>query len=199
MMKQDAFAEVIESSLQGFLAQSWEWDAFPGFGSLVMVESKKSTLFGIVYQIQTGSMDPTRYPFPYKKTQEELLAEQPQIFQLLKTTFSCLWVGYREKGKIYHGVPHQPATIHSFVTSATADVAKEFFYSDRYLSLLFAQSSLITLGVDELVIALLRQQQSLGILSTKKIGASMALYSLLTGNDYRRMKVLLQRIETFVN
>jgi hypothetical protein len=192
-----AFAEIIESSLQNFLAQSWEWNEFPQFGSLVAVQTKKRTLFGLVYQIQTGSMDPTRYPFPYKKTQEQLLAEQPQIFQFLKTTFSCVLLGYSEKGKIFYGVPPEPGTIHSFVSIAESEVAKDFFYSDNYLPLLFAQSALITIGIDELLVALMRYQKELGILSPEKLNHAMGSFSLLTGNDYRRMKLLLQRVEHF--
>src|SRR5690349_14278413 len=96
------FAEVIESSLHGFLAQTWQWDNFPAFGSLVTVTSNKRTHLAIVHQIKTGSMDPIRYPFPYQKTEEELLAEQPQIFEFLKTAFSCLTIGYQEKGKLYY-------------------------------------------------------------------------------------------------
>jgi len=63
------FAEVIESSIAGFLAQSWQWDNFPTFGSLVIIKEKRRTLFGIVHQVQTGSMDPMRYPFTYQKTE----------------------------------------------------------------------------------------------------------------------------------
>ena len=83
--KRAAFSEVIDSSLHGFTAQSWQWDDFPAFGQLVTVQSGTRTLFGIVYQVHTGSMDPVRYPFPYQKTEAELLAEQPQIFEFLKT------------------------------------------------------------------------------------------------------------------
>ena len=61
------FAEVTESSLQTFTAQSWEWDYFPAFGSLVTVQTINRTVLGIVYAIQTGSSDPHRSPFTYKK------------------------------------------------------------------------------------------------------------------------------------
>ena len=107
------FAEVIESSLQGWLAQSWNWNCFPAFGSLVTIETKKRQLFGIVHQIQTGSMDPMRHPFPYQKTEEELLQEQPQIFEFLKTTFSCLTLGYSERERIIYLLAPEPPQIHS--------------------------------------------------------------------------------------
>ena len=63
----NAFAEVIESSLHGFLAQSWKWDQFPSFGSIVTIETKQRIVFGIVHEVKTGSMDSMRYPFPVSK------------------------------------------------------------------------------------------------------------------------------------
>lgn len=198
-MSNAPFAEIIQSSLQGFLGQSWEWDAFPRFGSLVVIESKARTLFGVVHNIQTGSMDPVRYPFPYKKTHEELKAEQPQIFQFLKTTFNCILVGYQERSTMYYVIPPEPPAIHSFIKPIEKDIAKEFLYSDRYFSLLFAQSAALSLGIDELLVAIMRYQQELGILKREKIIASMERYSLLTGNDYRRMRLLLQRLQGLVD
>ncbi len=72
--KNKPFAEIIESSLQNWLAQSWEWDEFPQFGSIVTTESNNRILFGIIHQVQTGSMDPIRYPFPYKKQKKNYVA-----------------------------------------------------------------------------------------------------------------------------
>ncbi len=192
-----AFAEVIESSLTGFLAQSWQWDAFPSFGSLVMINSKKRTLFGLVHQIQTGSLDPVRYPFPYQKTEEELLREQPQIFEFLKTTFSCLIVGYQEVGAINYLLAPEPAKIHAFIEPVSVDLAKQFLYKDRYLPLLFSMSTMM-FNLDEVLLALLKYQENLGLLSADKMDAFVQELSLLTGNDYRRLKLFLQRVEILV-
>lgn len=194
MATKTAFAEVIESSLSGFLAQSWEWDTFPAFGSLVTVKSGTRTLFGIVHQIQTGSMDPVRYPFPYQKTEEELRAEQPQIFEFLKTTFSCLVIGYEEKGKPVYLLAPEPAKIHAFVQPMPTDTYKTFFASSQYLPLLFGLSGQL-FNIDELLLAILNHQAKLGIITSKKIDAFVEHFSLLTGNDYRRLKLFLQRAQ----
>ncbi len=188
------FAEVIESSLIGWLAQSWQWDNFPDFGSLVMIESKDRIIFGIVHQVQTGSMDPIRYPFPYQKTEEELLREQPQIFEFLKTTFSCLTIGYLEKNSISYLLASKPPKIHSFVKITSSQLTKQFFANEKYLHLLFNLAHQI-FNLDELILALLKQQQALGILSSDKLNKFMHTYSLLTGNDYHRIKLFLQRVE----
>ena len=66
---------------------------------MVTIQAPGRTVCGIVHQVQTGSMDPVRYPFAYQKTEAELRAEQPQIFEFLKTTFSCLSsLGIKKKG-----------------------------------------------------------------------------------------------------
>src|SRR5690348_3865197 len=163
MKKEKYFAEVIESSLTGWIAQSWSWDTFPEFGSIVAVEGKTRTIFGIVHQVQTGSMDPVRYPFPYQKTEEELRKEQPQIFEFLKTTFSCLTLGYQENhGNITYLIAPEPPKIHSFVTPIADNLAKQFFSSHNYLHILFGMSSGIG-NVDELLLAVLKQQVALKI------------------------------------
>jgi hypothetical protein len=194
-MKQEKyFAEVIESSLTGWLAQSWAWDTFPEFGSFVAIEGKKRTIFGIVHQVQTGSMDPVRYPFPYQKTEEELLKEQPQIFEFLKTTFSCITIGYQEKKSISYMIAPEPPKIHAFIMHPDAEMSKIFFASNKYLHLLFTHSAQI-FNMDELILALFKQYKDLNILSAEKIGTFMQTYSLLIGNDYRRTKLFLQRVE----
>jgi hypothetical protein len=196
-MNNKPFAEVIESSLNGWLAQSWQWDIFPQFGSLVTVTSNNITFFGIVHQVQTGSMDAVRYPFAYQKTEQELLQEQPQIFEFLKTTFSCLILGFSQKGTIYYMVAPEPAKIHSFVAPCTTDLSKQFFYNHHYLHLLFGYGNQVG-NVDELLLAILRHQQALSIVSETSLGHFMQTYSLLTGNDYRRTKLFLQRVQHIV-
>jgi len=194
MNNSKAFSEVIESSLQSWLSQCWQWNQFPAFGSLLCIKTKKRTLFGIVHQIKTGSMDPVRYPFAYKKTHEELMQEQPQIFEFLKTTYSCLSIGYQEKSKIYYLVAPEPPAIHSFVEPIEKDLARQFFANQNFLPLLFGLSGQI-FNLDELLLALLKQQQSLGILSEDKIKDFIDAFSLMSANDYRRTKLFVQRIQ----
>ncbi len=188
------FAEVIESSLTSWIAQSWQWNTFPSFGSLLAVQTKQRTLFGLVCHIQTGSMDPTRSPFPYQKTEEELLAEQPQIFEFLKTTFNCIIVGYQENGHIYYLLPPQPAQIHTFVQEATPEQSTALLAHDGYLHLLFGGCQQLY-NPDELLLALLRYQMANNLLTPDQLHHVIQKFSLLIGNDYRRIKLLASRIE----
>lgn len=194
MQPKKAFAEVVESSLMGWVAQSWRWDTFPAFGSLVLIEGKKRLLFGIVHQIKTGSMDPVRYPFAYQKTEEELTQEQPQIFEFLKTTFSCLTLGYKEKGHLYYQLAPEPPKIHAFVQAADSELMQEFFSNQQYLHLLFGLSNQL-FNLEELLLALLKNMHDEQLIHQKTVQNFVQAYSLLIGNDYRRLKLFLQRAQ----
>ncbi|NBQ17156.1 hypothetical protein EBU24_02475 [bacterium] len=192
------FAEVIESSLQGWTAQCWQWNKVPAFGSLVMIKTSHRILFGIVYQSQTGSLDGNRYPFAYKKTHEELLQEQPHIFDFLRTTFSCLLVGFIDNNSshsiIYRTAP-EPAPIHSFIETIDKLYLEQFFKSEQYLHLIFGASDICK--VDELLLALLSIIQSNKTLYPTALSLFLDTFSVLIGNDYRRLKLFLQRVESY--
>jgi hypothetical protein len=186
------FAEIVESSLTSWTAQSWQWDTFPEFGSLVTITTKKRTIFGIVYEIKTGSMEQGRYPFTYQKTEEELMAEQPQIFEFLKTTFSCLTLGFQEHDVVVHQLAPEPPKIHAFVGPILPTHYKPFFNNTGYLHLMFAASEVCM--VDELLLALLSNLQKNNVLTEEKLYNIIDAIALLSGNDYRRLKILMSRI-----
>jgi len=196
---QKAFAEVMESNLNSFTAQCWKWDDFAKFGSLLKIESEKFTTLGCVIQSQTGSTDPMRNPFPYKKTESELMAEQPQIFEYLKTTFTAQIIGYLDKSenKIIYQIPEKPCKIHSFISYCSSDIAKIFFSEPLYLHIIFkflGQNA----NFDELLLTILRNLSKEKILSKKIFGDFCNTFSILTGNDYRRLKLFLTRVEKIV-
>lgn len=194
MQSNKPFAEVIESSLQRWLCQSWQWDIVPSFGSLIAIKDTKRTIIGVVHQVQTGSMDPVRYPFPYQKTEDELKKEQPQIFEFLKTTFTCLTVGYLEKGKMIYQLTPEPPKIHAFAELLSTESAKQFLHHHHYLPLLCSMSNEV-FNLDELLLALIKHQHELKTLNADSINHFINSYTLMYGQDYRRIKVLLRRVQ----
>lgn len=192
------FAEIIESSIEGFTAQTWEWNVLPTFGSLVQVETEAFTIFGCVTDIKTGSDDPLRQPFTYKKTESELAREQPQIFAFLKTTFQVQITGYQEKNipeKFFYLLPYQPCKIHAFVKEADVTTYSSFFRKVDFLNLLFAFQHKIN-NLDELLLALIRTIKLHTALNDDFLSEFCSLYSLLSNNDYKRLKLFLQRLES---
>ncbi|MBY0352940.1 hypothetical protein K2W90_01075 [Candidatus Babeliales bacterium] len=195
------FAEVIQSSLETFTAQCWSWNFFPNFGSLVQVESNEHIILGCVVQIQTGSMDPMRYPFPYQKTEEELLAEQPQIFEFLKTTFDVQILGYADKEnleKVLYALPPKPSKIHAFVKECAPELSAQFLSNPIFLPMLFSFQHKIS-NLDELLLAILHNLTTQKKLTQKVFHDFCQTFSLLSGNDYRRLKLFLKRVEHIIN
>jgi hypothetical protein len=194
------FAEIIESNLDHYTAQCWQWDNFPIFGSLVMVEESTRTILGVVSTVSTGSIDPTRTPFPYQKTEEELKAEQPQIFEFLRTLFTVQIVGYyhrEQSDNFFYLLPPTPCKIHAFVAPASSSLVSQFFMQADYLHLLFAFAHTIP-NLDELLLAVMRQQSKEKPLNQTNIDDFCQTFALLTGNDYRRLKLFLKRVESLV-
>ncbi len=193
MESKEAFAEVIQSSLDTFVAQCWDWEIFPKFGSLVYTShnllKKRITIIGTVTDISTGSIDPIRSPFTYKKTEEELKKEQPQIFEFLKTSFTVKVLGYKENNNINYILPPVPAKIHTFVQNANVELSSKFFSQPDFLYLLFSSQSNIS-HFDDLLISILKR--------VTNIESIYKTLSLLTGNDYRKLKLLLKRTESLL-
>jgi hypothetical protein len=188
-------AEVIEATLTHFIAQSWAWDHFCPFGSVIVVDNKETAIFGIVYHIQTGSADTSRQPFAYQKTYEELQNEQPQIFTFLKTTFSAIPIAFSNSGHFTYALAQSPCTIHAFVRKATHAELILLFKNTEYLHHLFAVQMHI-FNIDELLLALLFYQQSAHLLSDCLLKQFFSTYSLLINNDYRRIKLFSSRVQS---
>jgi len=186
-------AEIVESSLLHWTAQCWRWDAVPEFGSLVCVASKKRSLYAIVYGIKTGSLDSNRYPFAYQKTEDELMAEQPQIFEFLKTHIDCITLGYEEHEKIYYHMPPEPPKIHAFVGPIHESKLNSFFARPDFLHLLLKCPE--AQYVDELILGLIAYLKKQTVLTPERLTSYLDTLSVILGADYKRFSLLLARIE----
>lgn len=191
MINSSPFSEVIQSSLQTFTAQCWQWNNMPEFGALVTVHQENRTLFGIVYDVQTGSMDPSRVVQAYQKTEQELRLQQPQIFAFLRTTFSCIVVGYKEQESITYQLAPKPAMIHAFVHLANLIEQQQFFSSADYLYRLCNATYIPHL--DELLLVLLKQHYGKNIvpMDMQKV---FEVLSSCWQHDYHRLKIFTRRV-----
>ncbi len=192
MIDDKPFAEVIESSLKGWVAQSWQWDFIPEFGSIVSIEAKEKTLFGLVYKSSMGSLEESRHVFAYKKTLPELRAEQPHIFEFIQTTFACVLIGFLEDSSYFYRLAPTPALLHAFVQPISHDNLKEICKTDQFLHLIFSLQN--ECNVDELLLALIAFFKKRGVVSSSFYEKFYETFSVLIGNDYRRLKIFLQRL-----
>jgi len=124
ILKEKRVGEIISSNTTSFLAQCIKEDSStltlpqaPYFGSFVKScgEELGFDIIAIVHEISTGSIDSVHRPTAMNLSREELRYKQPQIFDLLRTDFSSIIIGYIQNGKIYQSIPPHPPQIHDFV------------------------------------------------------------------------------------
>lgn len=193
----NAFAEVIEGSLSSWRAQCWDWKQSPTHGSVLAIKNGERTIYGLVHDITTGSVDSHRSVFTYKKNDEELKRDHPHIFELLTTTFSCLTLGYEEQGNIYYQPAPTPPSIHAFVAAPSLIDLQRFFSQEQYLHTLFSHAQHV-FSLDDTLLALIKHLSDKNILNEELLSGFMETFSLLTANDYRRLKLFLQRTQTIM-
>ena len=181
--------EVVESSTTELVAEARQLHGAPSFGQFVRVDSEVPIL-GIVFNVFTHSIEPNRRPTAYGKTEDELRMEQPQIFELLRTEFQALVIGYIDAAGPVQILPPQPARIHSFVHVCSDDDVRAFTQTDDYLRSILNTSKIPT---DELLIAALRQtlrahggERSYLVRMGKEL-------SRLLGDDYDRLSSIVRR------
>jgi len=188
--------EVIEASTNDFVAQCYELYQSPPLGSLVKTRDSGVELYGIVYNATTTSFEPGRRPIARGKdetSEEAVYQASPQLLKLLKSEFSALVVGHRQGDKLYHYLPPKPARIHGFVYLCSPEEVKEFSQSFDFLNIL--TSSHLTVPVDEIVSACLRQMsQAHEDRRAFLVAAGKELAVLLSG-DFNQFKAILGRIK----
>jgi hypothetical protein len=197
-----AIGEVLSSSITELTAQSWpidDQDGIPGaikpqFGSFLRVDASESgiNVFAVVFNVITGPQDTLHKPTALKMTREQLKAQQPHIFALLKTEVQAATIGFAQGSKMHARLPPHPAQVHDFVYPASKAEIVQVTEDLDFLRLLSAVSAVPT---DELIAAAIGEaararNNEYGFL----IRAGQALSHLIR-DDYDRLSALLRKIK----
>ena len=187
--ERDYAGEIVESSTTELIAEARELHGAPSFGQFIRVEAEMPVV-GIVFNVFTHSIEPNRRPTAYGKTEEELRLEQPQIFELLRTEFQALVIGYLDGGAPVQILPPQPARIHSFVHLCADGEIQAFTRTDDYLRRILNTAKIPT---DELLIAVLRYTLRAHAPSCTYLVRVGRELSRLMGDDYDRLSSVIRR------
>jgi len=194
MLAGSPIAEIISSSPHEWHALCVKVDQAPHFGSLIIIQETWATYIGIVHHITTQSIDSVHTPLALGKSPDELARDYPQMPLFLQTKISCLAIGYIKNHIMRLQWPAKPPSIHAHITLAPSAIYQQIMCDNQYLSLLFKHTT-VTPYLDELILALLTHLDNQNLLTESLLETLVDQFSLLTGNDYRRLKLLLQRIE----
>ncbi|MEY2979187.1 MAG: HAS-barrel domain-containing protein [Prochlorotrichaceae cyanobacterium] len=200
----DHIAEVVETATAEFMAQclepeALEFAAMPPFGSWVWAEDpeSKARIYGVVYQVSTRPVDTIHRTRALGLSLEELQAEQPQIFAMLKTEFQAAIVGFQEPGTGQSGgtirqyLPPRPPPIHQAVYRCSPEDIKTF--SDR-LDFLTTVLRLSAAPVDSLIAAILREGYQIRKADRDWLVAAGRTLSILLREDYDRLRLILNQV-----
>jgi hypothetical protein len=192
--------EVVQSATTHFVAQALRppeagltMPKAPPFGAFVraVLEEEALEVFGLVYHVETTSIDAVHRPMALNLSRQELREQQPQIFGLLRTDFSVVVTGYREDGRFQQYLPPFPPMVHDFVYACEPDEVAALTERLDFLRTLITFRQAPT---DELVASCLRQAFRLrGSDREFLMGAGRALTNLLK-NDYDRLSAIMDRL-----
>ena len=113
----ERLGEVVEGSTASFTTQCYQLYEAPPLGSLVRCGNEFS-IYGIVHEVFTRSMDPSRRPIPRgmgEDNEESVYLNNPQLNRLLSTEFLSIVVEYKDNGPLRRQLASQLPRIHSVV------------------------------------------------------------------------------------
>lgn len=188
--------EIVEASTSLFLGETYELHQMPPFGSLVRASDATNSIYGLVFDAGTASLDAGRRPVPRgqnEENEEDIYRKNPQLAKLLRTSFSAIVVGYGENNtEPKHMTPPRPPRIHGFIYQCEAEEVINFTYRFDFLSLL--ASARLTSSTDELIAAFIRSAgQARNNDRSFLVKAGKELAVLLAG-DLNRLNAILRRI-----
>lgn len=151
----DVLGRVMEATIARLSAECYQLDGAPPLGGLVLIEEPRGAIYAVVCDAQMASIEPGRRPMahtPPDADADAVLADNPQLRLLLRTTFDVLVVGYEADGVLRQHLPPTPARIYARLRLCSPPQVRRFTQELHFLKLLLADGPL----ADEVVAACLR-------------------------------------------
>jgi hypothetical protein len=107
--------EIIDTSVAQFAAQACTFGAAPPFGGFVKVLLPERAVYGLVYAIHSGSLEPGGRPVMRGRDglrDGEIYRTNPDLEQVLRTEFAALIVGFEEDARWRAYLPPSPPPLH---------------------------------------------------------------------------------------
>ena len=120
----EPIGEIVETAVAEFTAQACRFGVAPPFGGFVKVELPERTVYGLVYAIHSGGVDPGARTVMRGRDglrDRAIYDENPDLEQVLRTEFTALVIGFAEdRASIRPFLPPQPPPLHWSVQECSA-------------------------------------------------------------------------------
>jgi hypothetical protein len=206
---QVALGEVIEADTLRFRAECSRLYAAPPFGSFVRVEGSDhgggadsgskgrrppAAIYGVVFHMSTGAIDPGRQTQALHLPPERLSERMPQLALVLRTCFTAVVVGHVESGVVCPYLPPQPPEIHRFVAPCALEEVEALTREPDFLRVLAAAEG----PVEDLLAAAIRhaaEARGTGRPADEFIVACGKTLALLFRREPDRFQSVMRRVQ----
>jgi len=194
--------EVVSSSITGLVAETLPQAVSgglpepvrPEFGSFLYVDAREDgmQIVAVVHNVVTGPQDSTHKAAALGLSREQLRAEQPHIFSLLKTEIQAATIGFFRGERYFPHLPPQPPQVHDFVFALSNEQLQMASADLDFLRLL---SGVSTVPPDELLAASIRQASRARTGNRQYLVEAGQALSQLFRDDYDRLVCVLRKIK----
>ena len=187
--------EIIETSTTEFLAQACELGSAPAFGSFVKVACAPAEVFGIVYRVRTGGLDPGSQAVMRGRSglrDDEIYRQNPDLRAVLRTDFAALIVGFCEDDEVRQYLPSHPPALHWSVHECSQPEIADFTNRFDYFRTILAVSEVPSEELLAANLRLVRKARPFDAGFTLKAGRELAR---LLSREYERLSAILRRLE----
>lgn len=188
--------EIVAVETTAFSAQSYELNRAPDFGSLLRVPVPGDTVYyALCHGSRTGSIEPGRHAVAwgrFEDDEDDIYRRQPQLNQVLRTTFDALLVGYACRGALVQRVPAAPPRLHALVYTATDAEVAAFNADLTYLR--FVLRTPLDNADDFIAAAIDHAYQAMGQDHDFLVGAARGVARLL-GDQHERIMNILELLD----
>ncbi len=190
----ERIGEVVETSSTRFTTQCYRLYDAPPLGSLLRAGSDRS-IYGVVFDVATRSMDPARHPIPRgeaEEVEEDVYLANPQLSRLLLTEVRSIVAGYREDGRTHRRLAPLPPRVYSFVYGCDAEEIRDFTESLEFLPSLLGVSA--AEPPDDVIAAFLHLASATHPAPEQFMLEAGRELAALLGGQLQRLNLLLRRL-----
>lgn len=208
----EAIGEIIQTSTTEITGQSKLKVDGPGFGSLVCV-GKAPRCIAVVFNVEVVGPEGYRKPAMTGIAEDQLPAQHPQLFALLRKQFQALLIGEMVNGRFLYGLPSRPPGLHAGVAHCDKELMQAIGADLGFFRLIFdsgrASSEELLLKVcmnllqangarqdDELAALKRDDEKQTDKAAAVKIGKAL---SDLYRDDYETLRRMMERLELWLN
>lgn len=191
----EPIGEIIAASTSEITGQCRRERPVFAYGSYIAA-GREPRCIGVVYNVETTSLDPNRRPIALERDEDELERNYPQLKSLLRNQFQAILIGTMQNGVFRYGLPSIPPGLHAQAIPCTEEEIRAIGEHPGFLRLLVDSGKS---SPEELILCCCqRLLDALGWRNEHTLRIGKALSDLYR-DDYDTLRRLIDRLESWLN